>query len=314
MLKVAGLTAAQGQRTHGNVIITVSGVEVQLPVFLINGTKPGPTLVVTAGIHGAEYASIEAALRLGQTLAPDTLQGQVIVAPIANPLAFSARSIYVSPVDGKNLNRQFPGVANGTYSQALAYWLFHEVIQQGDAYIDLHGGDLIEALQPFVIHFPTGNPAGDQAAGAMARHFGITHVIEGHTPGSTYAAASEAGIPAILAEAGGQGIRTEKDIALLHQGVHRVMAHLGMTKQVFAPDRSVIMLEHWAWLCAENNGVFYPKIAVGEQVTVGQDLGRVADVFGHTLQSLEAPISGVVLFLVTSLAMNSGDPLLAIAG
>jgi len=296
------------------VTTKVTGVEVQHPLFLINGARPGPTLVVTAGIHGAEYASVEAALRLGQTLPADTLQGQVIVLPIANPAAFAARSIYVTPPDGKNLNRQFPGAAQGTYSQALAYWLFDQVIRRADAYIDLHGGDLIEALVPFVIHFPTGHPTLDQASTDMARAFGIEYVLQGNTPGSAYAAAAQANIPAILAEAGGQGIWSEENIELLHQGVRRVMAHLGMIESVPATTPTPVMLDRWAWLRAESDGVFYPQVVAGGQVSAGQDLGRVADVFGHTLQSLVAPMDGVVLFLVTSLAMNKGDPLLAIAG
>jgi len=315
MLEFSGLSAAPGQRTQGMVVSTVAGVEVKHAVFLVNGAKPGPTLVVTAGVHGAEYASVEAALQLGQTLAADTLQGQVIVVPIVNPTAFAARSIYITPADGKNLNRQFPGMAKGTYTESLAYWLFNQVIKRADLYIDLHGGDLVEALAPFVIHFPTGNPKVDETSVNMARQFGINYVLQGNTPGSTYAAASQAGIPSILAEAGGQGIWTEEDIELLHQGVRRVMANLGMIKPTASwAEPTPIMLDRWAWLRAETDGLFYPKVAVGDHVTAGQDLGRVADVFGNTIQPLQAPIDGVVLFLVTSLAMNIGDPLLAIAG
>ncbi len=315
MLEFAGLSAAPGQRAQGIVSITVAGVEVRQAVFLINGAKPGPTLVVTAGIHGAEYASAEAALRLGRALTPETLQGQVIVLPIINPTAFAARSIYITPADGKNLNRQFPGMAQGTYTQALAYWIFNEVIKRADLFIDLHGGDLVEALVPFVIHFPTGNPTVDAASVNMARVFGIDYVLQGNTPGSTYAAASQSGIPSILAEAGGQGIWTEEDIELLHQGVRRIMADQGMIDSTATwAEPTPIMLDKWAWLRAENDGFFYAKVAVGDHVTAGQDLGRVTDVFGNTIQPLQAPIDGVILFLVTSLAMNTGDPLLAIAG
>lgn len=314
MLELAGLTAAPGQRTFGTLTTRLAEVDVQHPVFLINGAEPGPTLVVTAGVHGAEYASVEAALRLGQTLDPSTLHGQVIVVPIVSPTAFRARSIYVTPEDGKNPNRQFPGETKGTFSQALAYWLFNEVIRRADYFIDLHGGDLVEALVPFVIHFQSENPEVNQASVDMARSFGIYYVLQGSTPGSTYAAASQFGIPSILAEAGGQGIWTEETTELLHQGIRRVMTHLGMTQSGPLSEIPVVLYDRWAWLRSEHDGVFYPKVAAGDQVTAGQDLGRVADVFGNTLQPLTAPMSGVVLFLVTSLAMNSGDPLLAIAG
>ncbi len=313
MLKAASLEAEPGQRVAGMVTIPLAGIDLDIPVVLINGAETGPLLCVTAGIHGAEYASIEAAVRLGQSLDPDSLRGQVIIVPIANPPAFKARSIYVAPPDGKNLNRQFPGYARGTFSQALAHWLFQEIIRQGDAYVDLHGGDLVEALAPFVIHFRSQDEAVDQASAEMAKSFGIRYVLQGSTPGSTYAAASAVGIPAILAEAGGQGIWAEEDVELLHTGVRRIMAGLGMIDPLPALSRQAVLLHDWRWLRSEVDGLFYPRVGVGDRVQAGQFLGRVADVFGSTLQSAHAPIEGIVLFQVSSLAMNAGDPLLAIA-
>ena len=131
------------------VSVRLAGVDINVPVVLINGAEPGPTFCVTAAVHGAEYPCVEAAKRLALNLDPASLRGQVIVVPIVNPVAFRARSIYVTPLDGKNLNRQFPGKEQGTFSEALAYWLFNQVIRRGDYYIDLHGGDMIEALIPF---------------------------------------------------------------------------------------------------------------------------------------------------------------------
>lgn len=314
-LEFAGLAVEPGQRVGEMLTISVAGVSIQLPVFLINGAGTGPTLCITAGIHGAEYPCIESALRLSQRLDPTTLQGQVIIVPIANPVAFAVRSIYVTPPDGKNLNRQFPGNSQGTFSQALAYWLFHNVIRRGDYYIDLHGGDMIEALLPFGSYFHTGNAKVDRAAEGMAKSFGLPYlVLRDRTAiaGATHMEAAEAGVPAILEEAGGQGVWDDETVHILTDGLHRVLAHLEMTASVPSvaePKR----FDGWSWLRSEHTGVYYPTAKVGEQVTAGQDLGRVADVFGNTLQSIQAPQNGVVLFLVTSLAINSGDPLLAIA-
>lgn len=314
-LTVAGLTAAPGECIAQHVTITVVGVAVELPLFLINGAHPGPTLVVTAGIHGSEYPCVEAAARLGQTLDPAALHGQMIILPSANPLAFRSRSIYVTPPDGKNLNRQFPGSATGTFTEAWAYWLFQHIISQGDYYIDLHGGDMIEALVPFVSWLCVGNAEVDEAARAMADTFGISYILEIKEPlaGTTFCAAAEAGIPALLAEAGGQGVWDETSVAVLQNGVRRVMAHLNMYEPIAEPGEPPVQLKGWSWLRSEVNGLYYPEVAVGEQVKAGQDVGRIADVFGNTLQSITAPADGVVLFLVTSLAINTGDPLMAIA-
>jgi uncharacterized protein len=318
VLTLADLSIEPGQRLARMVAIQVAGVEVHLPVYLINGAGPGKTLVLTAGIHGAEYPCVEAALRLGQTLDPASLRGKVIIVPSANPVAFAARSIYVSPPDGKNLNRQFPGEAGGTFSQALAHWLFTHLIRQGDAYIDLHGGDMIEALVPFVMYQLTGQEELDAVSESMALSFGIRHVLRGQRTsgigGATHVAAANAGVPAILAEAGGQGVWDEESVGILVQGVRRVMATLDMIESAERPGEAPVILPGWSWLRAEANGLFYPSVHIGDRVKAGQDLGRVADFFGVTLQSIQAPQDGIVLFLVTSLAMNAGDPLLAIAG
>src|SRR5262249_45759371 len=127
------------------------------PFVAVNGARPGPAVLVTAGIHGSEYASIDAAIRLGASLDPQKVRGQVLCLPVMNPSAYWERAPYVSPVDNLNLNRVFPGKAQGTFSAPVAYHLTEPAIRHADAYIDMHGGDLPEALVPFAIYHLTGN-------------------------------------------------------------------------------------------------------------------------------------------------------------
>ena len=129
-----------------------------LPFTVIEGAEPGPTLLVTAGVHGSEFCSIEAALRLAR-LASEELRGTLVVLPLLNPGGFRARSVYVMPEDGKNLNRMFPGHPDGTLSEQLAHWLVTAVYPQVDAYLDLHGGDLDESLAPFSLYPRIGTAA-----------------------------------------------------------------------------------------------------------------------------------------------------------
>ncbi|MEZ4868676.1 MAG: succinylglutamate desuccinylase/aspartoacylase family protein [Caldilineaceae bacterium] len=317
-LTLGPLSATPGARQSGYVPVRAAGVNVELPIFLLNGAEPGPTLVVTAGIHGAEYPCVEAARRLARTVDVTTLREQLIIAPQANPLAFAARSIYITPPDGKNLNRQFPGDSQGAFSQALAYWLFHEIIRRGNVYIDLHGGDMIEALLPFSICAATGDGTLDGKAEALAHCFGLPYVVLPGGPasgisGATYMAAAQVGIPALLAEAGGQGLLDEASVQLLYTGLLRIMAHLGMSDAAVAPATSPPRFSHWSWLRAEANGLYYPGVQVGDAVREGQEVGHIDDIFGNRLQTAHAPQAGTVLFVVTSLAINTGDPLLAIA-
>lgn len=311
-LNVGSLSAARGEKTHGVSEFSVQGQPYRLPMWLINGTADGPTLVVTAGVHAAEYASIAAALELGRSLDPKNLRGRVIVVPVTDMPAFTARSIYICPLDGKNPNRVFPGNPNGTASEQIADWVFRNVISRGNYYVDLHGGDLIEALVPFTIFFRTGDKRVDEKSLEMAKVFGIHFLVSSETPGSTFCAASRAGIPSILTESGGQGIWTPEQVADHTNGLNRLMRHLGMISGGAPQPVPFTLLERFLWVRSDHAGFWYPAVEVNEKVKSGQNLGCVKDCEGHVLQAAISPADGVVLFIVTSLAINQTDPLLAV--
>lgn len=312
VLKVGSLSAARGEKIYGVNEFPVASQPYRLPMWLINGNHDGPTLVVTAGVHAAEYASIAAALELGRSLEPHDLHGRAIVVPVLDMPAFTARSIYVCPLDGKNPNRVFPGNPNGTASEQIADWVFRNVISQATYYVDLHGGDLIEALVPFTIFFRSGNESVDKVSLELAKVFGIHFLVCSETPGSTFCAASRAGIPSILAESGGQGIWTPEHVADHTRGLNRLMRHLGMISGGKPEPLPFTLLEKFLWLRSEHTAFWYPAVAVNEKVKAGQNLGAVKDYEGRVLQNAISPADGVVLFIVTSLAINQTDPLLAV--
>jgi predicted deacylase len=311
-LQVGDLHAAPGSKTVGLQDIEIAGKTVPLPMFIVNGAQPGPTLCVTAGIHGAEYASIAAALQLGQTLEASDVKGRVVVAPVSNVPAFRARSIYVCPLDGVNLNRVFPGNNEGTASEQLADWLFQNVIKLADYYVDMHGGDMIEALVPFTIYAQVDDAAVEAKSLELAKVFGIPYIVRSESRGGTYSAAAVAGIPAILTESGGQGIWRPEDVKAHYDGLNRLMRHLGMLEGPPLGPVTSEVIKSFLWLRSEQDGYYYPGTQVGEIVSEGQNIGSVTDYQGNILQEVIAPADGRVLFLVTSLAINKGDPLLAV--
>jgi uncharacterized protein len=311
-LTVAGLDVEPGRRATQVAKVNVGARTVSVPIIAINGAGDGPRVAITAGIHGAEYVAIEAARRIGMTVDPAQVIGSLVIVPIANTASFHARAIYTSGLDDENLNRVFPGDPDGSPSHVLADWLFRTIVQPSHYYVDMHGGDMIEALAPFVLWPRCSDPAVDEAAGAMAVASGIPRIIHGEVAGSTCGAASAAGIPSILAEVGGQGVWCEEDVTEHMIGILRVLRHLGALAGEDAPAVGQQVYETFAWMRAAAGGLFHARTRVGDRVVQGQSIGAIVDYFGETLQPLEAATSGEVVFLVTSLAIDAGDPLLAI--
>ena len=312
MLEIGQLSAAPGEKRYGVVEFPVQGQPYKLPMWLINGDEAGPTLVVTGGVHGAEYASVAAALELGQRLDSKGLRGRVIVVPVVNMPGFAARSIYVCPLDGKNPNRVFPGDAAGTASEQLADWVFRNIISLADYYVDMHGGDLVEDLIPFTIFFRSGNEEVDAKSLEIAQIFGIPCLVCSVNPGSTIAAASMAGIPAILTESGAQGIWTAEQVADHTNGLRRLMLHLNMIPGDAPEPMPSTLIEQFVWLRSEHEGFWYPRVAAGETVQAGQEVGQIKDWEGNVLQTAVTPNTGTVLFIVSSLVIHENDPLFAV--
>ncbi len=311
-LEVGSLSAGLGEKRYGVVEFAVLGEAYKLPMWLIHGDGPGPTLVVTGGVHGSEYASVAAALELGRSLEPKGLRGRVIVVPVVNMPGFAARSIYICPLDGKNPNRVFPGDAGGTGSEQMADWVFRNVISQADFYVDMHGGDMIEELVPFTIFFRSGDEQVDARSLEIAKVFGIDLLVASESQGSTISAASKAGIPAILTESGAQGIWTAEQVADHTNGLRRLMQHLKMIDGAEPEPIPCKLLERFHWLRSEHEGFWYPQVPAGETVHAGQELGCIKDWEGNVLQTALSPGPGTVLFIVSSLAIHTDDPLFAV--
>ena len=152
---------------------TLSLAGLDVPVVELTGSV-GPRLTVLAGVHGCEYAPMAAVRRWTRALAERDLRGSVRAVPVLNLPAFRARSPFVVPDDGKNLNRCFPGDPLGTVADRLAHAAFTELIEGSDALVDAHAGDMVEALEPFAL-YDAG--ASEDRAGEMAAAYGLGYVI-----------------------------------------------------------------------------------------------------------------------------------------
>lgn len=314
-IQFASLTVEPGQRVQGWVRVPDVEPPWELPAVMCRGRATGPTLVVTAGIHAAEYPGIAAAARLARDTDPAQLRGTLIIIPLVNTPGFYERSIYTNPRDGKNINRTFPGDAHGTPAQQVTHFLTTQLITGADAYVDLHGGDLIEALVPFAIYLRTGRREVDDASQALADAYGLDYVVAASPDtvrGSSYTAAAHLGIPGIIAEVGQQGVCDPHSVSRHLSGLRRVLSHLGMLGSEPAPVARPVRLSRFEWMYADHSASYYPTVAAGDVVKPNQIIGELRDTFGAVLQTLRAPAGGPVLFLVTALAVKKGDPLLGI--
>src|SRR5580700_1306740 len=175
---VGTATARSGQKATG-VLPVPAGVDAatNIPVVVVNGAKPGPTLALVAGAHGTEYASIIALEKLAQTAEPAGLSGAIIIVPLVNVASFAQKVPHLNPVDNKNMNRFFPGKADGTQTERASWALAKQVVEKCDYLIDFHGGDLDENLRRYSYLARTGEDKLDATAHAMVLAFGLDHII-----------------------------------------------------------------------------------------------------------------------------------------
>jgi uncharacterized protein len=296
---------------------SLAGLDV--PALDIRGTGDGPLLTVLAGVHGCEYASMAGLRAWTGRLADRELRGRVLAVPVLNLPAFWARTPFVVPDDGKNLNRCFPGDASGSLAERLAYDAFTKIIKGSDVLIDMHAGDMVEALQPFALY--DAGPA-EARARDVATAYGLGYVIRQEAgpdravAGTSSAAAAEIGIPAIIAEAGGCGLVERPAVEAHVRGLNRVLALLGMSEDpagLSDDGPPPTYLRRFLWLNCRDEGWWEPSVQVGEAVAEGQVIGTVSSIDGtQTLETIIAPADGVIMFMTSSPAVAADGLLLGL--
>jgi predicted deacylase len=286
------------------------------PAFVAHGDAgDGPKLSLIGGIHGCEYSSIAAVTRFMNELNTAELKGTITAVPVVSMESFRQRSPFVVPVDGKNLNRCFPGRFDGTYTDVLARSIYETLIEPADVLLDLHGGDQVEALEPFTTY--DASPLEDRAH-EVAAAFNFPYVIrsereEGELSGLTTSAAVLAGIPGVIAEAGGRGLLEEQSTTMLVDGVRNALRVLGMLPgPPESPPATQRQVASFIWLRSQHEGWWDWAVEAGEEVSAGQVLGRIRDLWGDVREEIAAPQDGAVLFITSSPATVANGLLLGL--
>lgn len=296
--------------------VDLVGEHIEIPFLRVVGRRgDGPSLTVVAGVHGTEYTSIAAVREWATELRAEDLRGTATVVPLVNVPAFYARSPFVVPLDGKNLNRSFPGDPAGTPAERLAAAIVENFMTGSDYYVDLHAGDLPEALEPFVLYDES--PVEDQAR-EMALSYGIGHVVRQSggvrtVGGSSTAAATDLGIPAITAESGQCGILDRPSVERHLRGLRNLVRHLGLVDGDVEQFPAPVEHEGWVWMSTTEPGWWQPAVETGDSVPEGGLLGTVAPVLGGSPTEIRAPQAGVPLFITSSPAVKANGLLLGLA-
>ena len=302
---------------HELIVPLPDGV-LAVPYVEVTGESPGPHLTVIAGVHGAEYTSIAAVREFARALDPAWVHGRITAVPVVNLLSFWERSAFVVPLDGKNLNRNFPGDPAGTFTEVLAHHVTEAFIRPTDYLLDLHAGDLPEALEPFVLYDES--PVEEQSR-RLAHAYGLGHVVRqaraGRTVGgSTSAVAADLGIPSITAEAGQNGVLERASVDRHLTGLANIARLLGIdTRPSSGTTAPTPPVEHdgWVWLRTTTAGWWEPAVAVGTDVDAGDLLGTVSDLLGDNRTEIRAPEAGGPLFVTSSPAVTADGLLMGLA-
>ena len=307
---IGGERIAPGERRLVNLPLSAlsNQTPMAVPVSVVHGRRDGPTLFVSAAIHGDELTGVAICRRLLASKALNVARGTLLMVPIVNAFGFISHSRYLP--DRRDLNRSFPGSVRGSLAAQLACLFFSEVVARSDFGIDLHSAAIHRSNLPQI-------RVDSQQAEALelARAFGAPIIVHsGLRDGSLREAARAKGVPVIVYEAG-EGLRVdEMSVNIGMRGVLRVMAHLGMIRRSRDLRRPEPVLSTSSrWVRADESGLFRPFREIGAHVVVGEVIGLIADPYGRYETELKASTTGIVIGRANIPAINQGDALFHIA-
>jgi len=280
-----------------------------MPVFVARGTAPGPTLCITAGVHGDELNGVEIARRAFSRVDVQSLRGTVIALPAINAEGVRSGNRYLS--DRRDLNRAFPGSAGGSVARLIAHKVSKEILVHCNALVDLHTASNDRTNLPQIRA-----DISDPAIRDLAVHFGIGLVIAGKGPeGSLRREAAKAGIPSIIYEAGAPHLFQEPEIARGVTGISNVMAWLGMADRpkTEIPESRVYQRSRWVRVTRGEGGFFFPDAGLGTRVKKGEALGQIVDPLTDESHAVMSNVDGEIIGMALPRPVLSGYALYHIA-
>lgn len=312
------ITAKAGEKATGFVEVP-KGVDdgTQIPVSIFHGGREGKVFVIMSGLHGSEYAPVLGVQRIAAQINPQKLSGTIILIHVANLPSFLQRTIYYG-ADGKNLNRVFPGKADGTITERIAHVLMEKIIKRGDFLIDVHSGDNNESLRPYVVYYDA--PAADkekvELSRRMAYAFGIDFIKKTQLTELDYAksnygtrAALALGKAVMAVESGELGKPEAEAVMRVENGLLSVLCELKFIEGKPNPAKKPTLIKRDQTVRATKIGLFYSLVERNQTVKKDQLLGYITDFFGNRIEQIKAPLDGVVMYYTATPPVSAGEPL-----
>ena len=311
---IGGLAVRPGERRLVDLPISKlsNHAPVTLPVHVLHGAQPGPTMFVAAAIHGDELNGVEIIRRLLRTLSPQSINGTLLCVPVVNVYGFISRSRYLP--DRRDLNRAFPGSANGSLAARLAHLFLTEIVKRSQVGIDLHTAAIHRINLPQIRCVFRKRPRVKE----LAQAFGAEVMLESpERPGSLREAARAVGVD-VLSYEGGEGLRFDEfAIRAGVDGITGVMMEMQMLDMADGVElgkdrRQPVMINASNWLRSPEGGVFRTTKRIGDGVGEDEIVGYVANPYEDVAVEVRAPRRGIIIGRTTLPIVNMGDALLNI--
>lgn len=283
---------------------------IDVPVVIERSKKPGPTVLITAGIHGDEVNGVEIVRQIISKGINKPKRGTIICIPVINVFGFIHMDRQFP--DGRDLNRAFPGSKNGSLASRVAYKLVTEILPHVDFVMDFHtgGADRFNAPQIRIVK-------KDDTLKELAHAFGAPFVLYSKNLNKSFRnTCSKRGIPVLLFE-GGKSFNLDNTITNTGvNGTKRVLSHFNMLNRKFKvsqPKKSCIFISESKWLRANYSGMFKPNIKINAQAKKGDTIGNITDPYGSFNHSVKAPNDGYIININHSPLVYQGDAIFHIS-
>ena len=289
--------------TRLNISRLPSGTIIDIPVHVLRGAADGPVVLLLAGMHGDEVNGIEIVRRLLRRKKLHPERGTIIAIPVLNIYGFLNYSREVP--DGKDVNRSFPGHAQGSLASRVAAAFVKEILPWVDYGIDFHTGGASRANYPQLRCL-----LEDAASARLAQAFGAPFQINApFRIKSLRKEAAKKGKTIIVYECGESLRLEEAGLQIGMDGALRVLDALGLQKSALPPARPGIVCQHTRWVRAKVAGMFRIRVELGQFIQKGQLVGSIADPYGEMSVDIKSPYTGYIVGLNHMAVVNQGDAL-----